>query len=59
MVAKSCIGGLHRRTALRTVVLDRVFVVEIVIALGRTGLKVHVVPVEIWLSTIETEGTVS
>ena len=59
MVAKSCIGGLNRRTALRTVVLDRVFVVEIVFAFGRTGLKVHVVLVEIWLSTIEIEGTVS
>jgi hypothetical protein len=58
MIARSCIGGLHRRTALRAVIFDPVLVVEIVVALGRTGLEIHVVPVEIRLSTVEIEGTV-
>jgi hypothetical protein len=59
MVAESCLGDFHCRTALAAVIFDRILVVEIVIALGRAGLEIHVVPVEIRLSTVETECTVS
>ena len=59
MVAESSLGSLHRRPALGAVIFDRILVVEIVITLGRAGLEIHVIPVEIGLSTVETEGTVS
>jgi hypothetical protein len=52
VVAESCLRSFHRRTALGAVIFDRILVVEIVIALGRAGLEIHVVPVEIRLSTV-------